>query len=181
MDKNEVREYLQNTEEGKALAEEIKQPLVQKRDELLTENRQLGEKLKTANQRAADSEELLSSEREAVKRMAIDDELDRHLDRIGVLDTHKEAVKSDLKSKNDFAIEANGTQRVAKSKPQSDEESGAMIGDVVDRWAETDEAKASIKAAVNSGGGATGNSSGGAPATEDAEYAQRFRKAMNLQ
>jgi hypothetical protein len=113
--------------------------------------------------------------------MAIDDELDRQLDRIGVLDTHKEAVKSDLKSKHDFAIEANGPQRVAKSKPQSDEESGAMIGDVVDRWAETDEAKASIKAAVNSGGGATGNSSGGAPATEDAEYAQRFRKAMNLQ
>jgi hypothetical protein len=178
MDANEVREYLQNTEEGKALLEEFKQPLINKRDELLAENRRLGEKLSAETQRATDNENLLADERTALHSHVVDGELDRLMDEHGVLPHAKEAVRSSIKSQNTIQLEkADGGKRVPMVA-NGDEQTS--LEDYMASWANTDEAKSYIAADGYIVGGVPTRSSGGGSQSQESGYEQDFRQAMGL-
>jgi hypothetical protein len=151
MTREEVLKYLQEDEQGKALLEELKKPLVAKRDELLGSIKDLTSKLAAAEQRKADADRLLIDERQAVRLMAVDQELERQFKRLEIPKTHWAALSAHLKAHHEIELKANGQQREAQIK-------GQKISEFLDVWKHTDEAKALLPAPVNTGGSAEGSS-----------------------
>ncbi|GAI90220.1 unnamed protein product, partial [marine sediment metagenome] len=139
MTKAEVLKFLTETEEGKGLLEELKKPLLTKRDELLAQIKNLGEKTTSVSQREADANRLLLDEREAINKMAIDDRLEVEFRRLEIPSTHWVALSAHIKAHNEIEVKANGPLRVAEIK-------GQKLSDFLDTWSKTDEAKALIPA-----------------------------------
>lgn len=164
IDKEAIRKYLTEHEDGKALLEELKAPLLAKRDELLEEVKSLSGRFTESATKVNDLSTLLAQERGAVQRLVVDDALDRFLTRANVLPDRIETAKAILKGRHEITVNADGVQRKAVVGERT-------LEDVVREWSESDEARHFVAAAQNSGGGARG--SGGykpSPASDDQSY-----------
>ena len=169
MDKNEVQKYLTEDPAGQALLEDLKKPLLKKRDELLGEIKTLGEKHTATAQREADGKKLRISDQEAIRKLVIDDELRRQFKRLGIPITHVEALLAHLKANHDIEVVANGPLREARIGEQK-------LSDFLNSWAQTDEAKALIPAPANDGGGAPGSEELGD--NEVSSFEKELRKSL---
>lgn len=178
MNVEEVRKFLTETEEGKALAEEIKAPLLSKRDELLQENKRLGEKLTAETQRADDTEKLHKEDRAALHETIVDGTLDELMSKYNVLPQARESVRSAIKGRENITLEkSDGGRRVATVKTEDGK--SVPLEDYMHSWKETDEAKLYIRAG-NSGGGAQGNSKPDPGPSEADTWKQRLQSAMGV-
>ena len=177
MDPDEVREFLK-TDEGKQLAEEIKAPLLAKRDELLTENKRLGEQLTSQTQRADDSEKLLTDERSALHSHVVDTELDRLMDEHGVLSRARESLRSAIKSQNEIKLEtADGGARVPKV---ANGETEVTLSEYMQNWSQSEEAKSFLPASGYVVGGPSRASSGSGENSSTGSYSAELRSSMGL-
>ena len=176
----EVQEAIQ------AAVDKATQPLLAKRDELLSEVKtlrkgkqvnpedldkletqvdelkgQLSEAQKAAKTATTDAEKArkaLETSESFTQRLLVDNGLNEALAKAGVTNpVHLKAVKSMLASQ--VQVVADGDTRVAKVGDKA-------LGDFVTEWAKGDEGKFFVAAPNNSGGGAPG-SGGGSPKTSD--------------
>ena len=180
MDIEEVRTFLTETEEGKQLVEEFKQPLLSKKDELLRENRRLGEKLTSEAQRAQDTEKLLTDERAALHQHVVDGEMNRLMAEHNVLPRAEDAVRSAIKARNTITLEnADGGGRKAMIET---EDGSKTLEDYFSEWAKSDEAKLYLRAEGSFGGGAPG-SGGRSSGSSDAggDFRDQLRASMKME
>lgn len=177
MNREAVRDYLTDNDEGRALLEELKAPLLQKRDELLAKVKTLNERLSDAVRRADGADELLAREREAVQHMAVDEALRRELGRVKVHPGHIEAVEALIKARSDIAVKADGQRRYAVIR-EGDEET--PLSEWLDSWADSEEGKGYVLARDNSGGGAigSGDSTNAGPSSEEQTYYENLLSNM---
>jgi hypothetical protein len=161
MDANEVRKYLSEDEGGKALLEELKRPLLDKRNELLEALRLSNGKVAEQAQRTADLEGILAKERKAIDRAVVDEPLAAALEKAGVFKQVIPGLVRELREAHGLAVEALGDDRKAAGKLKirdakgAEVETAADINTIVETWKHTDAAKSVISAAGNSGGGAS--------------------------
>lgn len=175
MDREAVKQYLENEEEGKALLEELKKPLISKRDELLSLNKQLHEKLTGETQRATDAAKLLEDERKAVRSMVVDQRLDAMMEEHAVIPSLRTIVKQKLLSENDIDVHADGTTRKAIVRHDENEK---PLEEWFKSWTETDEAR-QVMLNLSSGGGAIGSDFTTTHPPEESEYSQRVFERIN--
>jgi hypothetical protein len=178
MNANEVNEWIKS-EEGAAWLEGQKAGLVAKSKELLEALRIANGKTTEQAQRAADLEKILGEERGAVSKIVVDDQLARLLSSKAVMAPAIPGIVAELKERHALAVESNAQERKAYGKMTGADGKEAKVDleTIVNDWAQTAAAKASI-IETNSGGGALG-SMGLAPAPVDAGVAA-FRSAMGL-
>ena len=149
MTREEANEFIKS-EEGAAWLNEQKAGLLSKRDELLGTVNKLTAQVTESGQRVHDAEALLTQEREAMRRLVVDGELDRLLTTHNVLAQHREAVKLLVQAHNDITVKADGQQRTAVIGDKS-------LADFMNEWAQTDAAKHYIAAPLSGGGDALGS------------------------
>jgi hypothetical protein len=161
MDTAEIKKFLLQDERGKALLEELKGPLIQKRDELLASLHEVNGRVAQAASRAADAEKLLIEERASMEKVVVDSELARILKSERVYEQAIPGIVQELKQVYGLQVSANGADRKAcgKIKGPDGVEKEAAVTEIVQDWIRTDGAKAVIPAG-NSGGGASGGSGG---------------------
>jgi len=156
MDLNELNSWLE-TDEGKQWGEQFKAPLLKNRDLLLSELKTANGRLSEAEQRNAQTENDLSSEKAVVSKLLIDHELHRLLNNAHVFLTLIPDVANSLRNAYGITVKASGNDRTAMGKLRDKEgsETEAALEAIVKAWAALPESKSIIRN-VNSGGGATG-------------------------
>jgi len=150
------------TPEGKAWADGLKKPLLDKRDELLQKVKDLNEEHRTAAQQINDLTETLARERGDMRNTLIDREVSDFVDR-HVVQGLRQGAKA-LFTGLDIEVKADGKQRIPivskeslKGLPiEGDLPEGLPLRDYLETWAQTEEAKSYLAAPGNSGGGARG-------------------------
>jgi len=153
MDLNELNEFIK-TDEGVSWLEEQKKPLLQNRDNLLTELKSTSSKLSETEQRLVQTENGLSEERHAMSKLLIDDALTALLKKAGVFDQLLETTAKSIKERYALTVKADGNNRQAVG--MNDDNEIALV-DLVDHWSKLNEAKQVIENR-NTGGGAQGSS-----------------------
>jgi hypothetical protein len=161
MDITELEKWIETTEDGRAWADKIKQPLLNKRDELLAE-------LKTANGILAESErrftvsaEELSQERAATSTFLVDQGLAHLLKETRVMESAIPSIIAELKESNAITVKADGLNRKAVGMATAEDgtEQEKSLAEIVSAWAATPAAKQVILNSSTGGGalGSTGN------------------------
>lgn len=180
MDREQVEKWIETTE-GAAWLNEHKRGLIEKRDELLQKVKDLNEEHRKATQQVNDLQSTLAQERDAVRATLVDREVSSFVDR-HVVPGLREGAKA-LFTGLDVTVAADGKLRtpvVSKDNLagllQAGEEApdGLPLGEYLDRWSKTDEAKAYLSAPQNSGGGAKG----GVPTSPNSSGSTAFEKAV---
>jgi len=159
MDINELNLWIA-TDEGAAWLESQKQPLLNKRDELLSTIRNTNSKLVELDQRSAAAEKALSEERAALSSVLIDKGLSDLLKSANVFETVIPGTVAELKERYAIRVRADGPNRIAHGMIQGEDGAGkeVSLADVVSTWSRTPEAAAVILQ-TNNGGGAPGSGS----------------------
>lgn len=149
------------TDEGKAWADGLKAPLLAKRDELLSGLRTANGSAAQAAQRAADADKALADEREAMRKVLIDDTLAAALKKTAVFDAAIPGCVSAIKEGFALDVEANGLSRIVsgKIKGADGQETRATLDAIVQAWHESPEGKENTREG-NTGGGAPGSGAG---------------------
>jgi hypothetical protein len=194
MDVNELNQWIE-TEDGRAWADKIKQPLLNKRDELLAELKTANGKLAESEQRSAAAAEELSQERDALSALVVDKELSRILKEAHCMEGAIPGVIAELKESNAITVKADGLNRKAVGTITAEDGTTkeAGLAELVSLWAAIPAAKQVILnsstggGALGSGGNvhsapALGNLSGPALAKmSDAEFHAARQSAMTAQ
>lgn len=149
MDLKELEQWV-STEEGRTWLDGHKKPLLDKRDELLSDLKAGNARLAELAQRAADSEKLLAEERQAIRRIVVDDGLAAALKQANVNPTSVPGLVAELRESNAFDVQSNGLERKALGA------GGKDIGAAVAEWLGSPVAKFHVLAPVSNGGGAEG-------------------------
>jgi hypothetical protein len=159
MDLNELNSWLL-TDEGAAWLESQKQPLINKRDELLSTIRNTNGKLVELDQRSAAAEKSLSEERAILSTVLVDKELASLLKSANVFETVIPGTVAELKERYAIRVKADGLNRIACGMVQGADGEGkeTSLADIVSTWSKTPEAKKVILE-TNQGGGAPGSNS----------------------
>ena len=151
MDVNELNLWVE-TSEGKAWLESQKQPLLLKRDELLSELKSASGKLSELELRSKQTENILTEERTALTSALVDQELTRLLKQRNIYESVIPSVAATLKETYGISIKADGPNR--KAYGTDGKEAELSLNDIVSAWSKTPEAK-QVTPHSNSGGGAT--------------------------
>lgn len=143
MNAEDVKNYLTEDPEGQALLEDLKKPLLQKRDELLAELAKSNGKAGEVLQRSAESERLLNEERASIRKLVLTDQLDKLLKGASVPDLLRPNVTASLLAANDGIVEANGLERMGfiRTKDSEGKETQVDLQTFVNTWAQSDEGK----------------------------------------
>ena len=157
MDLNELNTWLA-TDEGAAWLENHKQPLLNKRDELLSQIKDSNAKLTESDQRSAAYEKSLSEEKAVVEKYVVDSELHSLLKSAFVFEGLIPDVIKSLKNAYGINIKANGNDRTAsgKIKDIDGNEKEVDLAAIVYDWKQKPENK-TMQASNSTGGGATGS------------------------
>jgi hypothetical protein len=157
MDINELETWLK-TPEGEAWGEQLKSPLLQKRNELLAALKDSNAKLAELEQRSAAAAEELSQERQALSALVVDKELARMLKEAHTMETVIPSVIAELKESNAITVKADGPNRqaVGKTKGEDGTEQEQSLAEIVSAWAATPAAK-QVTLNSSTGGGALGS------------------------
>lgn len=150
------------TDEGRAWADALKKPLLDKRDELLTGLRASNGSAAQAAQRAADAEKTLTDERAAMASILIERDFGRIMKDGRVMEPCIPAAIAELKETYGIQVKADGPSREAfgKIKAEDGTEREAGLNEIFDDWQKTDSAKKITFALRSSGGGAPGGGGG---------------------
>jgi hypothetical protein len=176
--KEQVEEWLQ-TEEGSAWLEEKKQPLINKRDELLQKVKSLTGDLQQATQSADGANDLLQRERDAVKKLVVDHRLESLMDEARVNPSLKNALRTKLENEYTFEVKADGQDRYAVVKDSEGNEN--RLDEFMKNWADTqqnEEAKSWLMAPHNTGGGARNDSPSSSRSSEEEEFVKALSERM---
>jgi hypothetical protein len=159
MDLNELNSWLE-TNEGKEWGEQFKTPLLNKRNELLSQIKDSSAKLSEWDQRSAEWEKSLLEEKAIVEKYVVDKELQGLLKNANVFETLLPEVVKSLKNAYGITIKANGGDRMAigKLKDKDGNEKEADLQAIVNEWSMSPEGL-KLRQNNNSGGGATGSHS----------------------
>lgn len=170
----------------KHAVEEATRPLLDKRDELLNEVKQLRKgkqvspedleklenerdsykeqlnkyekDLKKANEAVSNIQKQLEAESGFTQKLLVENGLTEALTKVGVTNpAFLKAVKSTLASQVQLVVE--GDTRIAKVGDKA-------LADFVNEWAKSEEGQYFVSAPANSGGGSSGGSSGGSGQTK---------------
>jgi hypothetical protein len=164
MDVNKLNQWLE-TEEGRAWAGTLKQPLLDKRTELLAALKESNAKLAESEQRSTVAAEELSQERAALSALVVDKELSRLLKEARVMEPVIPGLIAELKERNAITVKADGQNRqaIGKTKGEDGTETEASLAEIISAWAAMPAAK-QVTLNSSTGGGASG-SMGGAHTT----------------
>ena len=159
MDINELNLWIA-TDEGAAWLESQKQPLLNKRDELLSALKIGNAKILELDQRASSSEKALSEERAILSSVLVDKELASLLKSANVFETVIPGIIPELKERYAIQVRADGSNRIARGMIQGEDGAAREVTmkDIVSTWSRTPEAAAVILQ-TNNGGGAPGSGS----------------------
>jgi hypothetical protein len=180
MDINELNLWLE-TDEGKAWLEGQKQPLLIKRDELLSALKIANGKLSELEQRNSQTEGSLSEERAALAAVLVERELASLLKNANVFETVIPGTVAALKETYGIRVKANGPNRTAcgMTKGEDGAEKETPLADIVFAWCKTPEAQKVILN-TNNGGGASGSIyRGSAPSPQLHELSGPILAAMS--
>jgi hypothetical protein len=157
MDLKELETWVLSNE-GAAWLENQKQPLLNKRDELLSQLKDSNAKLSEWDQRSADFEKSLSEEKAVVEKFVVDKELQSLLQKAAVYDGLIPEVIKSLKNAYSINIKANGNDRTASGiiKDNDGNDKEIDLAAIVENWKQKPENKA-MQACQSTGGGATGS------------------------
>jgi len=158
MDVNELNEFVKS-EDGIKWVEELKQPLLKNRDDLLSELKSSNAKLSEAEQRLAQTANELSADRSALAKYLIDDQLANLLLSNHVFEPFVPLTVQKLKETRGLSIGVNGTDRIVTSKGEDGKETPATLRDIVSEWCD-DKSNWNLIKSVNRGGGAPGSGKG---------------------
>ncbi len=174
--RDELLNEVKQLRKGKQVSPEDLEKLEQERDSYKEQLAKYEKDLKKANESVLNIQKQLESESNFTQRLLVENGLTDALTKVGVTNpAFLKAVKSTLASQ--VQLIAEGDTRVAKvgDKP---------LADFVTEWAKSEEGKYFVSAPANSGGGSGGGSTGGSSQTkgkidgslkERAEYfASRF-------
>ncbi|WP_319561666.1 hypothetical protein [Marispirochaeta sp.] len=162
MNIEELNKWIES-EEGMAWLEEKKTPLLKKRDELLEVNKALRADLQEVKNSANGASSALQQEREAVKKVVLDDKLESLMNEIGIGKRFRNMVKSELLESFSIEVQADGLSRFATVKSEEMEKPMRLDDYMRTKWGKdengmwTDDVKDIVTAPINSGGGARGN------------------------
>jgi hypothetical protein len=157
MDINELNSWLL-TDEGKQWGDQFKAPLLNKRDELLSQIKDSNAKLTEWDQRSAAYENSLSEEKAIVEKFVVDKELQSLLEKAFVFEGLIPNVIQSLKNAYGITVKASGGDRKASGmiKDNDGNEKEIDLAAIVDNWKQKPENKA-MQACTSTGGGATGS------------------------
>lgn len=114
MDAKELELWIA-TDEGKIWAEQLKKPLIDKRDELLGQLKAANGRIETEAQRATVAEQALEAEKKAIHKIIIDDGIAARLRDEGLMEAMIPHVLESIKEANGLEVEANGDSRSMRS------------------------------------------------------------------
>jgi len=157
MDVKELESWLV-TDEGAAWLENQKKPLLDKRNELLSEISDQRSAVNNSNAKITEYEKSLSEEKAVVEKFVVDNELQSLLKRAFVFEGLIPDVIKNLKNAYGITIKASGGERTAigKIKDTDGNEKEICLADIVENWKQKPENLA-MQANNNTGGGATGS------------------------
>lgn len=157
IDKAELESWILS-DEGKAWADGLKKPLLDKRDELLKALKDGNAALSASAQRAADADRLLSDERAAFGKVIIDDAIAAKLKSSSVFEATIPTATAAIKELYGLTAKADGLERKVIGKLE-----GREIGldEALDHWLLSDMGKANIPASINAGSSAHGGAGHG--------------------
>jgi len=157
MDLNEMNLWIA-TDEGAAWLESQKQPLLNKRDELLKEISDQRSAVSNSNAKITEYEKSLSEERAVIEKFVVDNELQALLQKAAVFDGLIPDVIKSLKNAYGITVNASGNDRKAmgKIKDTDGNEKEVDLPGIVENWKMKPENKA-LQACLSNGGGATGS------------------------
>ena len=160
MDITELNSWIETTDEGKQWGDQFKAPLLNKRDELLSQIKGSNAKLTEWDQRSADYEKSLSEEKAIVEKFVVDKELQSLLEKAFVFEGLIPDVIQSIKNAYGITVKANGGDRKAHGmiKDNDGNEKELDLAAIVENWKQRSENKR-LQANCNSGGGATGSHS----------------------
>jgi len=161
MDLKELDSWLA-TDEGAAWLESQKKPLLNKRDEVLTELKNANGKYSELEQRFKETENALLVEKSAIAKLLIDDELVRLLSNHHVIEAHIPLIAKSLKETHGLTVNADGDTRtvIGNLKDNEGKETTASMADIVTAWANNKSNWDLIRGDLNTGGGAPGSGRG---------------------
>jgi hypothetical protein len=120
MDKAQVKQYLTEDDEGKALLEELKRPLLDKRDELLAETKRLREASSAAEQRAVAAETEIQRRDDDTRRAALDAAWHDVMERNGVVENLRGAFRALMEQRFEITTElADGDAQITVTSPDT--------------------------------------------------------------
>jgi len=157
MDINELNQWIE-TPEGTQWLESQKRPLLDKRDELLSQLKSANGKLSELERRNSQTESNLSEERAALTSALVDQELSRLLKQAHVFEVALPSTIAALRETYGIRIQANGPDRkaIGTIKEEDEAEKQASLTEIVNLWRQTPEA-AQVIENKNNGGGSPGS------------------------
>jgi hypothetical protein len=157
MDINELNQWVE-TESGKQWLDGMKQPLLNKRDELLAALHESNAKVSELGQRSSQAETALEKERAILSNHLIDKELARVLESKRVMKPAIPGVIAELKQSYGLTVKnIDDVNRTAIGKIKTgDVEKEVALNEIVDVWSTTNAAK-EVTLQTNTGGGAMGS------------------------
>ena len=157
MDLNEMNLWIA-TDEGAAWLESQKQPLINKRDELLKEISDQRSAVNNGNAKITEFEKSLSEEKAVVENFVVDKELQSLLQKAFVFEGLIPEVVKSLKNAYSITVKASGNDRTASGKIKDNDgnEKEVDLPAIVENWKQKPENKA-LQACNSNGGGATGS------------------------
>lgn len=180
MDINELDKWLE-TDEGAEWLEAKKAPLAKKKDELLEQVKTLRADLTEVQSSASGANSALQQEREALRELVIDRQLDKAMEGLRIHPKLKNAFRSELEEAYSFEVQADGQERKGIAKDADGNEYD--LSEVLEKWGHdengqiTDDLRAYQVKGENRGAGVSGP--GDVQTSADPEKA--FRKAMGLE
>ena len=159
MDINELNSWLL-TDEGKQWGDQFKAPLLNKRDELLSQITDQRSTVKDSNAKLSEYEKSLSEEKAVVEKFVVDKELQTLLQKAFVFEGLIPDVIQSIKNAYGITVKANGNDRAASAiiKDNDGNEKELDLAAIVENWRQKPENK-QLQANVNHGGGALGSMS----------------------
>ena len=157
MDVKELETWMV-TDEGAAWLESQKQPLINKRDELLKEISDQRSAVNNSNAKITEYEKDLSQERAVVEKFVVDKELQALLQKAFVFEGLIPEVIKSLKNAYSITVKASGDDRTASGKIKDNDgnEKEIDLATIVENWKQQPQNK-TMQACQNNGGGATGS------------------------
>jgi hypothetical protein len=129
MNTDELNQFIE-TDDGKAWLESQKKPLIDKRDELLSEIKTGSARIEEATQRAATIEQSFEAWRNAAERAVLDEPLKAALRNAGAFDSMLPGLLSSLKETHGLKVDAGGEGLTLADK----EGKPASIQAIIEGW-----------------------------------------------
>jgi ABC-type phosphate transport system auxiliary subunit len=147
-----------NLKDGKA--DDNSEELQERIEELEKQNKEIAkerDKLqKSYEKETSQLQEQLQSEQGAVQRMLVDNGISAELDKVNVLPQYKRAAQKLLRDQVQV-VEENGERKAVATVDNDGTQETVPLEKFVASWAQSDEGKAFVRTAGNSGGGASGS------------------------